>query len=95
MSTVKSLIYHGKKPPTKEDAVLAKSHLDRTIALEKQKVKEHETQKSKAKKFKNKASVNYNASHIKEHGKDIAEREQSKRTISKIWDKLQSMKGKA
>ena len=94
MSSVKNLIYHGKKPPTKEDAVLAKSHLNRTIALEKQKVAEHKTQKAKAKKFGNKASVGYNQSHIDEHGKDIAKRQQSKSTINKIWDKLESLRSK-
>jgi ABC-type nickel/cobalt efflux system permease component RcnA len=86
--------YHGVKPPTKEDARLAKSHLDRTMDLEKQKVKEHETQKTKAKKAGNKQSVKYNESHIKNHKKDIAERQQSKKTISQIWDKLQHMRSK-
>ncbi len=93
MGTVKSLIYHGKKPPTKEDAILAKSHLDRTMDLEKQKVKEHEVQKAKAKKMGHKQSVSYNESHIKSHKKDIKERTQSKATINQIWDKLESMRG--
>ena len=70
MSTVKSLVYHGQKPPTKEDAKLAKSHLVRTIALEKTKVKEHEDQKAVAKKAKNSKSVKYNDSHLKEHKKE-------------------------
>lgn len=87
-------MYHGTKPPTKEDAVLANSHLTRTIALEKSKVKEHEKQKALAKRLKNKKSEKYNDSHLKEHKKDIAEREGSKRTINHIWDKLQSMRSK-
>ena len=96
MSKVKSLMknYHGVKPPTKEDATLARSHLDKTMTLEKQKVKEHETQKSKAKKVGNKQSVKYNESHIKNHKKDIAQRQQSKKTINSIWDKLQTLKEK-
>jgi hypothetical protein len=98
MSTVKSLMttknYHGVKPPTKEDARLARSHLDRTMDLEKQKVKEHEVQKAKAKKVGHKQSVQYNESHIKKHKEDIAERQQSKKTINSIWDKLESLRGK-
>lgn len=94
MSTVKSLIYHGKKPPTKEDARLAKKHLTRTISLEKSKVKEHEDQKKLANKWGNKESARYNDSHLKEHKKDIAKREGSKRTINQIWDKLESMRNK-
>lgn len=94
MSTVKSLTYHGQKPPTKEDAKLAKNHLVRTIALEKSKVKEHEDQKAIAKKAKNKKSEKYNDSHLKEHKKDIAKRESSKRTIGQIWDKLESLRSK-
>jgi hypothetical protein len=97
MSSVKSLInnkkYHGVQPPTKEDAKLARSHLDRTMSLEKQKIKEHKIQKSKAKKMGNKQSVNYNDSHIKKHKEDVAERQQSKKTINEIWDKLGSMRG--
>lgn len=94
MSTVKQLTYHGMKPPTKEDARLAKSHLDRTMALEKTKVKEHEAQKAKAKKAGHKGSVKYNESHIKSHKEDIAERTESKKTINKIWDSLQTMRNK-
>lgn len=93
MTTVKSLIYHGVKPPTKEDAILAKKHLDKTMKLEKVKVKEHEIQKSKAKKMGHKKSVKYNESHIKSHKKDIQERTQSKETINQIWDKLETMRG--
>lgn len=92
MSTVKSLVYHGNKPPTKEDAKLAKSHLVRTIALEKSKVKEHEDQKAKAKEANNQESEDYNESHLKEHKKDIAKREASKQTINKIWGKLKSLR---
>jgi Ulp1 family protease len=94
MSTVKSLIYHGVKPPTKEDAVLAKKHLDQTMSLEKTKVKEHQAQKYKARKAGHKKSVKYNESHIKSHQKDIKERTQSKKTINQIWDKLESMRSK-
>jgi len=98
MSSVKSLVkdknYHGVIPPTKEDAKLARSHLDRTLSLEKTKIKEHEAQKAKAKKAGNKKSVNYNQSHIKNHQKDVQEREQSKATINKVWDKLQSLRSK-
>lgn len=98
MSTVKSLMntknYHGVKPPTKEDARLARSHLDRTMSLEKKKVQEHEVQKGKAIKAGHKPSVKYNESHIKKHKEDIAERQQSKKTISQIWNKLESLKEK-
>lgn len=95
MTQVQSLVkgkYHGVIPPTKEDAVMAKSHLDRTLNLEKTKIKEHEVAKKKAKKVGHKASVKYNDSHIKKHQEDVAEREQSKKTISKVWDKLQSLR---
>lgn len=94
MATVKSLIYHGIKPPTKEDAMLAKNHLDRTVKLEKSKVKEHEKQKLLAKKSGHKDSIKYNESHIKSHEKDIKERTQSKATINKIWDKLESLRSR-
>lgn len=94
MSQVKNLIYHGKKPPTKEDAKMAKNHLGRTISLEKSKVKEHENQKSLAKMAKNKKSMAYNDAHLKEHKKDIAKRESSKRTINQIWSKLGSLRSK-
>jgi len=87
--------YHGVIPPTKEDAVLAKSHLDRTLKLEKTKIVEHENQKAKAKKNGHKSSVKYNESHIKNHKKDVEEREQSKATINKVWNKLQSMRSKS
>jgi hypothetical protein len=86
--------YHGVIPPTKEDAKLARSHLDRTLKLEKTKIKEHETQKSKAKKAGNGKSVKYNESHIKNHKDDVKEREQSKATINKVWNKLQSLRSK-
>lgn len=94
MTKVKELTYHGIKPPTKEDARMAESHLDRTMALEKTKVKEHEKQKKIAKKQGHKASVKYNESHIKSHKKDIEERTESKKTISQIWDKLESLRSK-
>ncbi len=97
--TVKALMkdkkYHGVIPPTKEDAVLAKSHLDRTLKLEKTKIAEHVSQKAKAKKVGNKVSAIYNESHIKNHKKDVEEREQSKATINKVWNKLQSMRSKS
>jgi len=86
--------YHGVVPPTKEDAVLAKSHLDRTLKLEKTKIKEHENQKSKAKSMNNEKSMKYNESHIKNHKKDVEERVQSKKTINEVWDKLKSMRNK-
>ena len=94
---VKSLLkgtYHGVIPPTKEDAVLAKSHLDRTLNLEEDKVDEHEKQKAKAKKVGNKASVKYNESHIEKHKEDIKERQNSKKTINKVWNKLQTLRSK-
>jgi DNA modification methylase len=95
MSKVKSLVkYHGVVPPTKEDAVLAKSHLDRTLKLEKTKIKEHETQKAKAKKVGHKKSVKYNESHIDKHKEDVKEREDSKKTINQVWDKLQTLRSK-
>jgi len=98
MSTVKGLMkdkkYHGVIPPTKEDAVLAKSHLDRTLKLEQTKIKEHEKQKAKAKKNGHSASAKYNESHIKNHKKDVEERVQSKKTISQVWNKLESMRKK-
>jgi len=97
MANVKSLIsskYHGVIPPTKEDARLARSHLDRTMSLEKTKIKEHEAQKAKAKKAGNKPSVKYNDSHLKKHKEDVAERQQSKQTINKVWNKLQSLRSK-
>jgi transketolase len=71
---------------------MAKNHLDRTMALEKVKVKEHEKQKKIAKKVGHNASVKYNESHIKKHKEDIAERTASKKTINQIWDKLQSLR---
>lgn len=95
MTTVKSLVkkkYHGVKPPTKEDAKLARSHLDRTMALEEQKVKEHEKQKNKAKQAGHKQSVKYNEAHIKNHKKDIEERKDSKKTIDQIWSKLETLR---
>lgn len=92
MSKVRDLIYHGTKPPTRDDARLAKSHLNRTIALEKSKVKEHEDQKKLSKKAGNKKSEKYNDSHLKEHKKDIAKREDSKRTINQIWNKLETLR---
>ena len=96
MGTVKSLMkYHGVVPPTKEDAVLAKSHLDRTLTLEKKKIKEHEAQKKKAKKVGNKKSVKYNQSHIDKHKDDVKEREDSKKTINAVWDRLQTMRSKS
>lgn len=94
MTKVKQLTYHGIKPPTKEDARMAKSHLDRTMSLEKVKVKEHEKQKKIAKKAGHSASVKYNDSHIKSHNKDIEERTESKKTINQIWDKLESLRSK-
>jgi hypothetical protein len=95
MSTVKSLMkYHGVVPPTKEDAVLADSHLDRTLKLEKTKIKEHQKQKKKAIKAGNKASVKYNQSHIDKHKDDVKERKDSKKTINKVWNKLESMRSK-
>ena len=93
-SLMKSKKYHGVIPPTKEDAKLAKSHLDRTLKLEKTKVKEHEAQKSKAKKAGNKKSVKYNSSHIDNHKEDIKEREASKKTINQVWDTLQTLRSK-
>lgn len=96
MSNVKSLVknkkYHGVIPPTKEDAKLARSHLDRTITLEKSKIKEHDAQKVKAKKAGNKKSVAYNESHSKNHMADVKDRQQSKATINKVWNKLQSLR---
>jgi hypothetical protein len=86
--------YHGVVPPTKEDAVLAKSHLNRTLKLEKTKIAEHETQKAKAKKAKNKKSIKYNESHIAKHKEDMKEREDSKKTINEVWDRLQSLRSK-
>lgn len=91
---VKNNGYHGVIPPTKEDAVLAKSHLDRTLKLEQTKIKEHIKQKAKAKKMGNKKSMSYNESHIKNHKKDVAERVQSKKTIANVWNTLQSMRSK-
>ena len=86
--------YHGVVPPTKEDAVLARSHLDRTLKLEKTKIKEHQKQKSVAKKMGHKKSMKYNESHIKNHKKDVEERVQSKKTIDAVWDKLKNMRSK-
>lgn len=94
MTRVKELTYHGVKPPTKEDAKLATSHLDRTMKLEKTKIKEHQKQKSVAQKSGNNRSVKYNESHIKDHKSDLKERSESKKTIQKIWEKLESLRSK-
>lgn len=73
--------YHGPKPVTKSDVKLAKKHLKVTMALEKKKISEHQTA---AKRTSNPRSKSYNQAHVKAHQKDVKQRQQSLKTISKL-----------
>ena len=74
-------LYHGRKPVTKTDVSMARKHLKVTMALERKKVAEHQTAKKNTSNTRSKA---YNDAHIKAHQKDIKQRQQSLKTISKL-----------
>jgi hypothetical protein len=86
--------YHGKLPPTSDDARMAMSHLVRTVSLDKKKVKEHEKQMKKSIKAGNKQSKDYNKSHLENHKDDIKEREQSIKTLRGIRGALKPLVSK-
>jgi len=89
MASIKSILkYHGKKPPTKEDAKMAMSHLDRTEDLNESKIQEHLKALKKAKDKGHKKSQEYNKAHIDKHEDDNDEVKQSKKTLRAIRGKL-------
>lgn len=80
--------YHGIKPPTKEDAQMANSHLDRTFALNASKIAEHQAAKRRAIKMGNQKSVAYNDSHLTKHQDDNKQVMKSKKTLQGLRSAL-------
>lgn len=71
----------GKLPVTKADIKMAKKHLKATIKLEKSKAKDH---LKIAKKTSNPQSKAYNMAHAKGHLKDVKQRQQYAKKVSKL-----------
>lgn len=74
----------GKLPVSKADVKMAKKHLKASIKLEKKKVKDHV---KAAKSAKSSASKSYNLAHAKGHQKDIKQRQQYAKRVSRMRGK--------
>lgn len=83
--------YHGDIPPTKEDAKIGMSHLNRTGDVVDDKIDEHENALQDRLKMGKKKSAKYHKSHLKKHEEEKKKIEQSKKTLMAIRGKLPTL----
>lgn len=76
--------YHGVKPVTDSDKVLAGKHLNSTKSLVQSKIKDHQVALKQATVP---ASKTYNKSHIAKHVSEIKSINNSLRTLSSLKGK--------